>query len=101
MVIRQRIDLTLPIDIALPDRLPHGLMAFQRAVLGMNQRDARDIEHLVSGGKGLLAGYVRRRRIPDDLQVGMIDRREDTGSLLRGRDVARSIVFETDNQAAA
>ena len=49
----------------------------------------------------ILAGDKRIRRIPHELQIGMIDGVQDLRGLGRGRDVAGMLVFETDDQTLA
>ena len=45
MVLGEGIDLALPVDISVANRLPDRLVAFERAILGVNQRDSLCIEH--------------------------------------------------------
>ncbi len=84
-----------------PERFPDRFVAFERAVLRVDVRDAFDVEQAVTGGERLLARDVSVGRIPHGLQIGMIDGSQHAGHFLRGRDIARVVVFEADDQAAA
>src|SRR5580693_2045628 len=78
VVFGERVNLTLPVDVSFTKRLPNGLVAIERTILRMYQRDALRVEHLVARGKRLLARDVGGGGVPDNPQIGMIDGGEHT-----------------------
>ena len=73
-------------------------MPLQRAILHVSMPDAPgNIEQPVARGKRLSSRHISVRRIPDDLQILMIDGREHTRGFLRGGYVAGVFVFEADD----
>src|ERR1019366_5360636 len=82
LVFGEGVDLALPVDVAVADGGPDGLVAFKRAVLRVHEGDAGGVEHLVAGGEGLFAGDVGAGGIPDDLQVAVIDGGENSAEFV-------------------
>ena len=93
----QRVDLAVPADSRLRRlRKIVGLWFVHVAILRVDVNDAIRRHAAVAFGKRILAGNQRVARVPDDLQIRMIERREQARGLGAGRDVAGVLVFESD-----
>ena len=97
-------DLAFPVDVAGSYGAPDGLVGSvgvqrQTAVLDVDVADAGGVEESVAVREGLFAREVGVGRVPDDLEVFMVDGGEDFGGFLSGRDIAGVLVFDADDEA--
>lgn len=103
-VVGEGFDLAFPVDVAGSYGAPDGLVGSARvqrqtAVLYVDVADAGGVEEAIAVREGLFAGEVGVGRIPDDLEVFVVDGGEDFGGLLSGRDIAGVLVFNADDEA--
>ena len=97
-------DLAFPVDVAGAYGAPDGLVGSvgvqrQTAVLDVDVADASGVEEAVAVREGLFAREVGVGRVPDNLEVFMVNCSEDFGGFLGGRNVAGVLVFDADDEA--
>jgi hypothetical protein len=97
-VCQQSGDLAFPIDAAFTERTEGRLVVGDEAILGVDVNDPFRRQQTVAFGERILAGHKSIARVPNDLEMGVIDRAQHTRGLGRGCHVAGVLVFEANDQ---
>src|SRR4051812_12040221 len=71
-------NLLFPAHCAGPKRAPNRLSAFHVAVLCMNVDDPRFRQQVIPKWNRVFTGYQSIRRIPNQLEIGMVESIEDS-----------------------
>ena len=90
--------LSLPVDVPGAGRSPDRLGSFHMAILHMHVRNAAFGNQIIPIGKRILACYERVRRIPNELQVGMIHRLQHRNGFRSRAEITGVLVFEADDE---
>ena len=94
-------DLAFPIDSGLAHGAPARRVPVHRTVLRVNVSYAVGRQFPIAFRKWRFAGYQAICRVPDQFQVGMLNRRERRRRFRRSRNVAGMLVFQSDDQVFA